>query len=198
MAAIAFLLTAVACLLHRNAKLRNENLIVLELLKREFQSGSGMIDNLAGIVTEVLHTTTIAGSSTALLAKRLVKNFSYKQSNVKSVVRMLPSLVEFHCHGLISNLKSICPTLSDKELIFCSLVALGLPPACICMVFGFDSLNTVYNNSSRIRAKLGVRRETDIYAFMADRIQRLKEEQKKALDESIEKSSLEPLLRNFK
>ena len=66
------------------------------------------------------------------------------------------------------------------------------------MVFGFDSLNTVYNNSSRIRAKLGVRRETDIYAFMADRIQRLKEEQKKALDESIEKSSLEPLLRNLK
>ena len=196
MIVIAALVAVIASLVCRISRQRRETARALEVIRRELVGGERLVDSLVSIVMEIINTTAIGSSNSPLLIKRLKKNFCYKQSNLGSVVRDLPSLVDLRCYGLVSNLRRSAPQLSEKELLFCCLVALGMSPGCISFVFGFDSTNTVYNNSSRIRAKLGIRREVDIYSFMADKVERLRMQRQNLLDESIGKRSFAPIIEN--
>ena len=187
-------MAVIAILLYKINGYRKQIKTALEAFKGESLSDSRIVDSVLSIVVEIINTTAIGGSNMAHLEKRLKKHFCYKQSNLESVVKYLPPLVNVHCHGLISYLKHKCPALSEKEIVFCTLVALGLSPGCISMVFGYDSTNSVYNKSSKIRRKLGIKREIDIYAYMADRVERLKEERQNIVDECIAETSFGKLM----
>ena len=94
-------------------------------------------------------------------------------------------LANIHEAGLISYLEQRFPELSPNEAGMCGLIMLGIEPACISKVFGYDHVQTFYNKRKDIRKKLQLEHEIPLEKFLQKQIERLREEKEAQLRDLI-------------
>ena len=67
----------------------------------------------------------------------------------------------------------------------CGLIMLGIEPACISKVFGYDHVQTFYNKRKDIRRKRQLEHEIPLEKFLQKQIERLREEKEAQLRDLI-------------
>ena len=60
-------------------------------------------------------------------------------------------------NGIINHLKESYPTLTEKELLYCSLICLGFSPNAIRMMLNHQNTTSLYNTNSKINNKLKIK-----------------------------------------
>lgn len=136
------------------------------------------ITALAEMVVEVMNAAATGGNNMDLLGKKLHKLFSASKNPLehrKSLVGAIPSLANIYCNGLATYLRMRYKELNDRDLLLCSLIALGASSSCISMVFGYEHHVTFYNIRAKIRRKMDVPQQLELEAFIAEIVARLDE-----------------------
>lgn len=146
------------------------------------------------IIVEIMSTLAASGENPSLLMRRLRRNFTVQNSNVQTLARHFSTISNRYCYGLTDCLKERYPLLSQSDLDFCSLLALGLSSAEISLAYGYDHPATFYNKRHKIRKKMGLPQPTDLEEHLRRMIINLERTSKEALKRGIETKSLDPVL----
>lgn len=155
------------------------------------------VNSIVEIVADIMGALSTSGENQVLLMKRLRKSFSIKPSSVQSLSSFLPALSNRYCHGLENYLKRLYPLLSQPELDFCCLLAMGLSAADISFAYGFDHPATFYNKRYKIRKKMDIPPSSDLESHLRNLSDQLEIIQKKAVRQGIEDRSLDPVIKIF-
>lgn len=143
------------------------------------------IHELVELMTDVANASAQSGSSEYLLAKRLDRILSTPRGEGRTIKDAYIRLANIHEAGLISYLEQRFPELSPNEAGLCGLIMLGIEPACISKVFGYDHVQTFYNKRKDIRKKLQLEHEIPLEKFLQKQIERLREEKEAQLRDLI-------------
>lgn len=136
------------------------------------------------MVLAVMNAVSVSGTNWDLMNKKLHRLFTYgkdKVENRHAIVSCIPSIANIYCNGLVDYLKENYPDLTEKELAFCSLMALGASSSCVCMVFGYEHYITFYNKRTKIRKKLSIPQSTELETYMDDIVKTLEDRTLKAV-----------------
>ncbi len=91
---------------------------------------------------------------------RVKEYFQMSESKNKELVRDIQTIANIYFYGVIDYLRHICPTLSPRELNYCSLVCLGFTPECIRILFNHTNIYSIYTIRNKVRDKLGLKRSS--------------------------------------
>ena len=143
------------------------------------------IQILAELMADVANAAAHSGDSAHLLAKRLDRIFSSDSGEARTFKEAFFVLSDVCNAGLLTALAGRFPDLSQTELAICGMIRLGLDPACISKVFGYDHVQTFYNKRKDIRRKLQLEHEIPLEKFLQKQIERLREEKEAQLRDLI-------------
>lgn len=153
------------------------------------------IDAAVEIVSDIMATLSASGDNPVLLMKRLRKSFSIKISKSQTMVTVLPALSNRYCYGLSDYLRKRYPLLTQLDLDFCSLLAMGLSAADIDFACGYDHPVSFYNRRYKIRKKMDVPQAVDLEAYLRNLSKQLETRLKEAVRRGMESKSLTPVLK---
>ena len=128
------------------------------------------------MVIEVMNATATGGTNMDLLGKKLRKLFSVSRNsleNRKTLINSIPSLANIYCNGLVTYLRMRYKELNERDLLLCSLIALGASSSCISMVFGYEHHVTFYNIRAKLRRKMAVPQQIELETFISDLVSKL-------------------------
>ena len=131
------------------------------------------IQVLAELMADIANAAAHSGDSVHLLAKRLDLIFTGTSGEGRTFKEAFFILADVCNAGLITSLAARFPELTQTELALCAMILLGLDPACICRVMGYDSDQTFYNRRTDIRKKLGLDRPVSLEGFLLAESQQL-------------------------
>lgn len=123
---------------------------------------------LADLMADIANASAHSGDSVHLLAKRLDLIFNASSGESRTFKEAFYILSDVCNAGTLTNLASRFPELTQTELALCAMILLGLDPACICRVMGYDSDQTFYNRRTDIRKKMGLDRSASLEGFLND------------------------------
>ena len=169
--------TAAIIFLLYQCRLRDERIFQLKKANfLEWKRQKDDIDKLADMVLAVMNAVATSGTNADLLNKKLHRLFTINKNKIenrKSLVGSIPSLANIYCNGFVDYLRENYPELSDKDIAFCSLIALGASSSCVSMVFGYEHYITFYNKRTKIRKKLSIPTPQEFESFIEDIVNRL-------------------------
>ncbi len=152
------------------------------------------IDAAVEIVSDVMATLSASGDNPVLLMKRLRKSFSIKISKSQTMVTVLPVLSNRYCYGLTEYLRKRYPLLTQLDLDFCSLLAMGLSAADVDYACGYDHPVSFYNRRYKIRKKMDIPQSVDLETYLRNLSKQLEAKQKEAIRQGIAARSLKPVM----
>lgn len=138
------------------------------------------IRELTELMTDIANASARSGNSEYLLARELDRILRESRGEGRSVKEAYLRLADICEAGLLDWLKKEYPQLSANEVNLCGLLMLGIEPACISKVFGYEHEQTFYNKRKDIRKKLKLDHDEPLEVFLKEQIERLrrrKEEQ---------------------
>ena len=155
------------------------------------------IDSVVTVILEIMTSLAASGENSALLMKRLRKNFSFRNSNIHTLAGQITPISNRYCHGMLTRLKKKYPLLNQSDLDFCGMLSIGLSSAEISLAYGYDQPATFYNKRYKIRKKMNLPASTDLEEYLRELIIDAERSAKEALRQGIENKSLDSLLNNF-
>ena len=91
----------------------------------------------------------------------------------ESIINSIPSLANIYCNGLVTYLRMRYKELNERDLLLCSLIALGASSSCISMVFGYEHHVTFYNIRAKLRRKMAVPQQIELETFISELVSKL-------------------------
>lgn len=92
--------------------------------------------------------------------KKVKEYFLLSEKSNRELVNDVLSTANLYCFGIIDYLRSICPSLSSRELCYCGLVCLGFTPECIRILFNHTNVYSIYTIRNKIRDKLELKKSS--------------------------------------
>lgn len=123
---------------------------------------------LIDLLTDIANAAAQSGESGYLLAKRLNRILTSQRGESRSIKDAYILLADFYSAGTLSFLRQNFPDLTPNEISLCGMIALGIEPACIGKVFGYDHIQTFYNKRKTIRKKIGLERGIPLEGFLKE------------------------------
>lgn len=123
-----------------------------------------------------MNAAALSGNSVHMLVKRLDRIFSSTRGEGRTVRDEFMVLADLYNAGLLTWLEEAFPDLTRNEIGLCGLIALGMEPACIDRIFGYDHGQTFYNKRADIRRKLRLDRSVPLERYLNDTADRLHRE----------------------
>ena len=126
------------------------------------------------LLSDVANASAQSGESEYLLAKRLHRILSSPRGEgrtIKEDFYMLANLCE---DGLLTHLEQEYSDLTRNEIGLCGMITLGLEPACISTILGYDHENTFYNKRAEIRKKLHLEHSVSLEGFLFQKAEGLR------------------------
>ncbi|MBR0223578.1 MAG: hypothetical protein IJL93_04800 [Bacteroidales bacterium] len=127
-------------------------------------------------MTDIANASALSGESEYLLAKRLDRILTVPRGEGRTIRDAYIRLADISEAGLITFLRQMYPELSANEAGLCGLIMLGIEPACISKIFGYDHEQTFYNKRKDIRKKLHLEHEMPLEGFLKEQIEQLRSE----------------------
>lgn len=146
---------------------------LLERLEADRVRAWPAIQILAELMADVANAAALSGDSAHLLAKRLDRIFSSDSGEARTFKEAFFVLSDVCNAGLLTALASRFPNLSQTELAICGMIRLGLDPACISKVLGYDHEQTFYNRRTDIRKKMGLDRTVPLEGYLDEESRKL-------------------------
>ena len=156
--------------------IRRQRAEVQELLKRleaDRVRAWPAIQILAELMADVANAAAHSGDSAHLLAKRLDRIFSFDSGEARSFKDAFFVIADLSNAGLLTALADRFPNLTHTELALCGMIRLGLDPACISKVLGYDHEQTFYNRRTDIRKKMGLDRTVSLEGYLDEESRKL-------------------------
>ncbi len=123
-----------------------------------------------------MNAAALSGDSVYLLSKRLDRILSSTRGEGRTVRDEFLVLADIYHAGLLTWLQETYPELTRSEVGLCGLILLGLEPACIDRIFGYDHGQTFYNKRADIRRKLHLERSVPLERYLSEAADRLRRE----------------------
>lgn len=178
-------------------RLRNQiRCLLIHINALEF-GDTRFVDAVVDVILEIMTSLAAGGENTALLTKRLRKNFSFQNSNIHTLAGQITPISNRYCHGMLSRLKKKHPLLNQSDLDFCSMLSIGLSSAEISLAYGYDHPATFYNKRYKIRKKMNLPASTDLEEYLRELIIEAEQSEKEAIRQGIETKSLDSVLNNL-
>lgn len=175
-------------------QLRNQiRCLLIHINALEFEN-TRFADSVVAVILEIMTSLAASGENTALLTKRLKKNFSFRNSNIHTLAGQITPISDRYCHGMLSRLKKKYPLLNQSDLDFCGMLSIGLSSAEISLAYGYDHPATFYNKRYKIRKKMNLPASTDLEEYLRGLIIEAERAEKEAIRQGIENKSLDSVL----
>lgn len=143
------------------------------------------IRNLVELLTDVANASAQSGGSEYLLAKRLDRILTAPRGEGHAIRNAYIQLADLYEAGLLTYLKRTHPVLTPAEIGLCGLIMLGIEPACISKVYGYDHVQTFYNKRKDIRKKLELEHDIPLEKYLEEQIERLRIEDERRIRDLI-------------
>lgn len=183
----------IAKIIHLRNQIRS---FLLHINTIEFED-TRFIDSVVAVILEIMTSLAASGENSALLTKRLRKNFSFQNSNIHTLAGQITPISNRYCHGMLTRLKKKHPLLSQSDLDFCGMLSIGLSSAEISLAYGYDHPATFYNKRYKIRKKMNLPATTDLEEYLSELIIEAERSEKGAIRQGIETKSLDSVLNNL-
>lgn len=121
----------------------------------------------------IMDAVAMSGENKDLLYNK-IHRFIDDRSEGNSLVKNMTSVANLVLYGLIDHLRQIYPNLSDDDLEFCSLVALGFPAHTIQSLYKYSNTSSYYNKRKRLRSKISLNSSRNLEAFLSSTIEDLR------------------------
>jgi hypothetical protein len=131
---------------------------------------------LVDLLSDIVNAAALSGNSVHMLAKRLDRILSSARGEGRTVRDEFMVLADLYHAGLLTWLEEAFPDLTRNEIGLCGLIVLGMEPACIDRIFGYDHGQTFYNKRADIRRKLRLDRSVPLERYLNDTADRLRRE----------------------
>jgi len=136
-----------------------------------------IIDQVVGIVRELLEMAATSSVTQDLFMHRLSRHLFLHPKNPKSLIRHLDKLADFRYYGVITFLSENNYRLTQDDLILCSMICFDFSQAVISMLYGYSGNQSYYNRRNRLREKLGISKDGEhIRTYLMRLTQRLSPE----------------------
>lgn len=178
-------LTAFLC-----RQLYRQKIEIRELLKQidtKCKRTVPAVRSLTELLADIANASAQSGDSEYLLAKRLDRILSSPRGEGRSVKDAFIQLADLYSAGLLSHLKQHYADLTPNEIALCGMILLGIEPACISKVFGYDHVQTFYNKRKTIRRKMHLAHGIPLEGFLKDLSARIRHETEERIRELVYK-----------
>lgn len=145
------------------------------------------VRDLTELLTDIANASAQSGDSEYLLAKRLDRILSSPRGEGRSVKDAYILIADLYSAGMLSFLKRNYPDLTPNEIGLCGMITLGIGPACISKVLGYDHVQTFYNKRKVIRRKIRMKREVPLEKYLNELVGQIRSEEENRLLELIRK-----------
>lgn len=136
---------------------------------------------LIEMLSDIVNAAAMSGESMHMLTKRLERILSSPRGEGRTLRDNLIVLSDLYHAGLLTWLGDSFPELTRNEIGLCGLIMLGMDPACIDKIFGYDHGQTFYNRRADIRKKLHLERSVPLERFLTEAAERLRREHEDTL-----------------
>lgn len=141
---------------------------------------------LLDFLVDIVNAAALSGDSEYLMVKRINLVLNSRRGEGKTFRDDFTRLADFCCGGFISSLKENHPDLSASERSVCGMLVLGMEPATISRICGFEHEQTFYNKRKEIRKKLGLEHSTPLEAFLQERIEQMNRERSEQVESMLQ------------
>lgn len=177
---ILLLMIAALLLMNRNYVLRRRHARQITDIASRYEDYRRRTECLVGDMTDIMKifydAASLSADDNALLLHKLKKMIHADSNLENNLVRHFIPMADTISFGLISALKDEYCELTTDDLEFCSLILLGFPAGTICYIYNMSNVNSLYNKSSRIRQKLGLKDNSgNLDSFLKERARDMKE-----------------------
>jgi len=166
---------AVVLLAVRVYRLKIEQKELLDFLSAELMRIDPATRRLVELVTEIANASAQSGDSEYLLAKRLHRILTASRGEGRALKDDFLILTNLYDWGLLSYLDKTYH-LTFGDLALCGMLTVGLEPACISKILGYDHERTFYNKRSDIRKKIRLEHTVPLEGYLKDQAERLRTE----------------------
>jgi len=160
----------------RIRKQRSDLHKLLSLVTADRERTEPAVRNLIDLLSDIANAAARGGDSLHMISKRLDRILSSSRGEGRTIKEQFLILSDLYDSGLITWLKCNYPELTRNEIGLCGMITIGLDPACIDKIFGYDHEQTFYNRRADIRRKLGLDRQIPLERFLTEQAELLREE----------------------
>ena len=163
-----------ACLTWRIHRQKSDIKELLTLISHDRDRMVPAVRSLVELLADIANAAAQSGDSGYLLAKRLDHILASPRGEGRTIKEQFLILADLYEAGLITYLEQTEPALTRNETALCGMIMLGLEPPCICRVFGYEHVQTLYNKRGDIRKKLHIETEALLEEYLSGLIDQLK------------------------
>lgn len=135
---------------------------------------------LVASVMDIMNEVSVSDHNGNVLIAKLHRMFMISRKKVelhRNFVYNLPSLANLACYNFADYLRQTYPSLTENEILFCCLYALGASANCISMVYGYEHYITLYNKRSKIRKKItDIPQDMELDKYISNLVEKLEHE----------------------
>lgn len=136
-------------------------------------------------MAEIANASAQSGSNDYLLAKRLDRILSSPRGEGRTIKEEFLVLSDLYSSGLLTWLEEAFPNLSRNEIGLCGMLTVGMEPACISKILGYDHEQTFYNKRADIRKKLNLSHNDSLERHLKGLADLLKKEHDAAMKQFL-------------
>lgn len=103
---------------------------------------------------QISEWATLYEKSPDVFYQKIKEYFELSDSTNRVLVGEVLTFANLYHFEIIDYLRSICPTLTSRELCYCGLACLGFTPESIRILFNHTNISSIYTIRNKIRDKL--------------------------------------------
>lgn len=115
-----------------------------------------ILENRIHSLQSLLELASKYENNTDAFYKNFKEHIKVVSGNNKELADDVIAIANLSCYGIIKYLEQLYPSLSKRELCYCSFICLGFSPESIRILYNHTNVYSIYTIRSKIRSKLGV------------------------------------------
>lgn len=127
-----------------------------EVRTEKSQALFNILENRIHSLQSVLEMASKYENKPDVFYKNFKEHIKVVSGNNKELADDVIAIANLSCYGIIKYLEQLCPSLSQRELCYCSFICLGFSPESIRILYNHTNVYSIYTIRSKIRNKLGV------------------------------------------